>query len=118
MENVEHVDHEVSFKEESALVIPTSTPLPPPPPPRPALFPIKERLEEAEDAQSKHVYSVALATAMAAEAAVAAAQAAAEVVRLTALPRFPEKSLEEVAAIMIQTAFRGHLVCGLFASCT
>lgn len=128
MESVEHVDHEVSFKEESALVIPTSTPPPPPPPPRPALFPIKERLEEAEDAQSKalipeedvelaeaedaqskHVYSVALATAMAAEAAVAAAQAAAEVVRLTALPRFPGKSLEEVAAIKIQTAFRGHL---------
>lgn len=137
VESVEHVDHEVSFKEESALVIPTSTPPPPPPPPRPALFPIKERLEEAEDAQSKalipeedvelaeaedaqskHVYSVALATAMAAEAAVAAAQAAAEVVRLTALPRFPGKSLEEVAAIKIQTAFRGHLVCGLFASCT
>lgn len=53
---------------------------------------------------------MALATAVAAEAAVAAAQAAAEVVRLTAAGRYPGKSKEEIAAIKIQTAFRGYLV--------
>ncbi|KNA15978.1 hypothetical protein SOVF_093320 [Spinacia oleracea] len=47
--------------------------------------------------------------AAAAEAAVAAAQAAAEVVRLTTVPRFVGKSKEEIAAIKIQTAFRGYL---------
>lgn len=61
--------------------------------------------------QTKHAYSVALATAKAAEAAVAAAQAAAEVARLTATaPPFAGKSKEEVAAIKIQTAFRGYMV--------
>lgn len=58
---------------------------------------------------NEHAYSLALATAMAAEAAFAAAQAAAEVVRLTSAPR-PAKSKEELAAIKIQTAFRGYLV--------
>lgn len=52
---------------------------------------------------------MAIATAAAAEAAVAAAQAAAEVVRLSALSRFPGKSMEEIAAIKIQTAFRGYM---------
>lgn len=100
----------VSSYEESALVIPVpdTTPAPPPPP-----LPPKQdvKLAEAENAQSKHVYSVALATAVAAEAAVAAAQAAAEVVRLTAVPapHHSGKSLQEVAAVKIQTAFRGHL---------
>lgn len=67
-------------------------------------------LKEIEEQQSRHAYSVAVATAAAAEAAVAAAQAAAEVVRLTALSRFPGKSKEEIAAIKIQTAFRGYMV--------
>ncbi|CAH2064320.1 unnamed protein product [Thlaspi arvense] len=67
------------------------------------------KLKEIEEQQSRHAYSVAVATAAAAEAAVAAAQAAAEVVRLTALSRFPGKSKEEVAAIKIQTAFRGYM---------
>ncbi|XWS07902.1 hypothetical protein CRYUN_Cryun41cG0032300 [Craigia yunnanensis] len=67
------------------------------------------KLAEAENEQSKHAYSVALVTAMAAEAAVAAAQAAAEVVRLTSVPRHPGKSKEEIAAIKIQTVFRGYL---------
>lgn len=62
---------------------------------------------EAENEQNRHAYSVALATAVAAEAAVAAAQAAAEVVRLTTTPR---RTKEEIAAIKIQTAFRGYLV--------
>ncbi|AEE78927.1 putative protein [Arabidopsis thaliana] len=67
------------------------------------------KLKEIEEQQSRHAYSVAIATAAAAEAAVAAAQAAAEVVRLSALSRFPGKSMEEIAAIKIQTAFRGYM---------
>lgn len=63
------------------------------------------------EADSNHAYSVASAAAAAAEAAVAAAQAAAEVVRLTASStKFLGKSKEEIAAIKIQTAFRGYLV--------
>ncbi|XP_047316486.1 protein IQ-DOMAIN 3-like [Impatiens glandulifera] len=76
----------------------------PPPSPAPPL-----EVAEVEDEQTKHAYSVAVATAAAAEAAVAAAQAAAEMVRLTAAVQFPGKSKEEVAAIRIQTAFRGYL---------
>uniref|UniRef100_A0A1J3EW78 Protein IQ-DOMAIN 1 n=1 Tax=Noccaea caerulescens TaxID=107243 RepID=A0A1J3EW78_NOCCA len=67
------------------------------------------KLKEIEEQQSRHAYSVAVATAHAAEAAVAAAHAAAEVVRLTSLSRFPGKSKEEIAAIKIQTAFRGYM---------
>lgn len=67
------------------------------------------KLTEAENEQTKHAYSVAYATAVAAEAAVAAAHAAAEVVRLTSTSRFLGKSTEEIAAIKIQTAYRGHL---------
>ena len=67
-------------------------------------------LAEAEDEQNKHAYSVAIATAVAAEAAVAAAQAAAEVVRLTTVGHYHGKSKEDIAAIKIQTAFRGYLV--------
>lgn len=64
---------------------------------------------EVENEQNKHAYSVAIATAVAAEAAVAAAQAAAEVVRLTSIARFSGKSVEEIAAIKIQTTFRGYM---------
>ncbi|GAB4836493.1 hypothetical protein Ancab_001405 [Ancistrocladus abbreviatus] len=67
------------------------------------------KFDEGENEQNKHAFSVAIATAAAAEAAVAAAQAAAEVVRLTTISRFSGKSKEEVAAIRIQTAFRGYL---------
>ncbi|CAL5343407.1 unnamed protein product [Camellia sinensis] len=75
-----------------------------------AITPIEDvKLTEAENEQNKHAYSVAIATAVAAEAAVAAAQAAAEIVRLTAKARYSGKSKEEVAAIKIQTAFRGYL---------
>lgn len=83
-------------------------PIPDPPPPSTALEDVK--ISEADDEQTKHAYSVAIATAKAAEAAVAAAQAAAEVVRLTAVPRYSGKSREEIAAIKIQTTFRGYLV--------
>ncbi|KAL6586553.1 hypothetical protein OROMI_001541 [Orobanche minor] len=67
------------------------------------------KLLEAEIVQNRHAYSVALATAAAAEAAVAAANAAAEVVRLTGAARYVGRSKEEIAAIKIQTAFRGYL---------
>ncbi|KAI3448003.1 hypothetical protein Pfo_004668 [Paulownia fortunei] len=74
------------------------------------LPPLEEaKLTEVENEQTKHAYSIAVATAAAAEAAVAAAQAAAEVVRLTTVTQFAGKSKEEVAAIKIQTAFRGYL---------
>lgn len=66
---------------------------------------------EVEDEQTKHAYSVAVAAAAAAQAVAAAAQAAAESVRLAELTRYSGKSKEEVAAIRIQTAFRGYLVC-------
>lgn len=89
----------VSSSTENAMPLPAPAP------------PIEDvKLTEAENEQSKHAYSVALATAVAAEAAVAAAHAAAEVVRLTTVTRFSGKSKEEVAAIKIQTAFRGYLV--------
>lgn len=78
---------------------------PPPPPPQPQEL----RLSEVEREQTKHAYSVAVATVAAAEAAVAAAQAAAEVVKLSSPNPFEGKSKEEIAAIRIQTAFRGYL---------
>lgn len=55
-----------------------------------------------------HAVAVAVATAAAAEAAVAAAQAAAAVVRLTGTPSYHRR--KEIAAIKIQTTFRGYLV--------
>ncbi|KAH7844258.1 hypothetical protein Vadar_026179 [Vaccinium darrowii] len=76
--------------------------------PHPLLPPSEEvKPIEVEDEQTKHSHSVAVATGAAAEAAIVAAQAAAEVVRLTSVTRFAGKSKEEVAAIKIQTAFRG-----------
>ncbi|XP_072976375.1 protein IQ-DOMAIN 12-like [Typha angustifolia] len=65
-------------------------------------------LRQAEEEQGKHAVAVAVATAAAAEAAVAAAQAAAQVVRLTGAPSSYFRNFE-VAAIKIQTAFRGYL---------
>ncbi|XP_047147023.1 protein IQ-DOMAIN 3-like isoform X1 [Vigna umbellata] len=67
------------------------------------------KLIEAEKEQSKHAASLAFATAVAAEAAVAAAQAAAEVVRLTSMPHYTGKTMEEIAAVKIQTVFRGYM---------
>uniref|UniRef100_A0A2P2K7G4 Protein IQ-DOMAIN 14 n=1 Tax=Rhizophora mucronata TaxID=61149 RepID=A0A2P2K7G4_RHIMU len=90
---------------------------------------------EAEEEQSKRALSVALATAAAAEKAVAAAKAVAEVVLLTGVPQSAhqpgtetvetsviqtqadpfrlnyqcEKDIQKIAAIKIQTAFRGYL---------
>ncbi|XP_078446612.1 protein IQ-DOMAIN 11-like [Wolffia australiana] len=68
----------------------------------------KRSLREVEEEQSKRAMAVAVATAAAAEAAVAAAQAAAVVVRLTgASSTFRQTRV--MAAIKIQTAFRGYL---------
>ncbi|KAK4433146.1 protein IQ-DOMAIN 1 [Sesamum alatum] len=64
------------------------------------------KLSEVNNEQNQHAYNVALATAAAAEAAAAAARAAAEVARLA---RGLGKTKEEIAAIKIQTAFRGYL---------
>ena len=66
-------------------------------------------MKDVEEEQSKRAMAVAVATAAAAEAAVAAAQAAAVVVRLTGAPPIYRKT-REMAAIKIQTAFRGYLV--------
>ncbi|KAL6998249.1 hypothetical protein U1Q18_008375 [Sarracenia purpurea var. burkii] len=98
-------------KEKSAVPVssPPETVTVPLPHPLPLPPPEEVKLIEVEDEQTKHAYSVAVASAVAAEAAVAAAQAAAEVVRLTAVTQFTGKSNEEVAAIKIQTVFRGFL---------
>ncbi|KDP32549.1 hypothetical protein JCGZ_14761 [Jatropha curcas] len=98
-----------SFEGTNTLAAPAAV-TPPPPPPPPSHCAIEDvKLAEAENEQSKHAYSVAIATAVAAEAAVAAAHAAAEVVRLTSVARYSGKSREEIAAIKIQTSFRGYL---------
>ncbi|TKY51560.1 IQ-DOMAIN 1 [Spatholobus suberectus] len=74
----------------------------------PSLPPRKETKprSEAENEQSKQAFSLVLATAVAAGAAVAAA---AEVARLTNTPRSSGRKNQEVAAIRIQTAYRGYL---------
>lgn len=62
---------------------------------------------ETDREQSKHAIAVAAATAAAADAAVAAAQAAVAVVRLTSKGRPPSPVV--LAAVRIQTVFRGFL---------
>ncbi|KAJ1687503.1 hypothetical protein LUZ63_018893 [Rhynchospora breviuscula] len=85
---------------------------------------LRSLYNETEREQSKHAIAVAAATAAAADAAVAAAQAAVAVVRLTsqghgsrvfgpggdgAVPGAPGGSHVRIAAVKIQTAFRGFL---------
>ncbi|KAK4772600.1 hypothetical protein SAY86_014375 [Trapa natans] len=66
---------------------------------------------DSEQEQSKHAIAVAAATAAAADAAVAAAQAAVAVVRLTSHGRGTMfgQSRERLAALKIQSVFRGYL---------
>lgn len=61
-------------------------------------------------AEQRHAIALAVASAATAEAAVATAQAAAEVVRLTQ-PSAAGFVRQHCAAIVIQTTFRGYLVC-------
>lgn len=81
---------------------------------------------EANLDANKHAIAVAAATAAVAEAALAAAHAAAEVVRLTstggrgagvaAPPGAHVRWQHELAAVRIQSAFRGYLVSNLITS--
>ena len=68
--------------------------------------------KETEKEQNKHAIAVAAATAAAADAAVVAAQAAVAVVRLTSQGRDTMfgGGHEKLAAVKIQTVFRGYLV--------
>ncbi|ONK62440.1 uncharacterized protein A4U43_C07F3880 [Asparagus officinalis] len=75
----------------------------PPPPPQARAVGVK--LAEVETEQSRHAYSVAMASSAASVPAVSSAQAA----KASAAVRFGGKSKEEIAAIRIQTAFRGYL---------
>lgn len=76
----------------------------------PAIEAPEKSVNEAREEQRKRALAVAIATAAAAEAAVAAANAAAEVVRLTNVPYEQRMRKERVAAIKIQSSYRGHLV--------
>ena len=70
----------------------------------------------ADMADERHAIAVAVATTAAAEAAVATAQAAMEVAKLTreAPTNTNTCPREHYAAIVIQTAFRGYLVCSMY----
>ncbi|PKA46821.1 Protein IQ-domain 14 [Apostasia shenzhenica] len=72
---------------------------------------LRSLYSETEKQQSKHAIAVAAATAAAADAAVAAAQAAMAVVRLTSQGRgvMLAGGHERLAAVKIQTVFRGYL---------
>ncbi|KAL3618264.1 Protein of unknown function (DUF4005) [Castilleja foliolosa] len=72
---------------------------------------MRSYMGDSEKEQNKHAIAVAAATAAAADAAVAAAQAAVEVVRLTSQGRggFLTDGRERLAAVKIQTVFRGYL---------
>lgn len=85
-------------------------PSPPPPQPREDVM-----LTEAEIERRENDISAVLASARAEAARIAAAEAAriaasAEAKRAVTAARFPGKSEEEIAAIRIQTLYRGYLV--------
>ncbi|WOL00670.1 protein IQ-DOMAIN 1-like [Canna indica] len=69
--------------------------------PPPVPHPDEDKVVEIE--------TVSVATPAVAEPAATTSEAAREVTRLITPTRFPGKTSEEVAAITIQTAFRGHL---------
>ncbi|KAH7661460.1 P-loop containing nucleoside triphosphate hydrolase protein [Dioscorea alata] len=66
-------------------------------------------LRDVDLDQKRHAMAVAVATAAAADAAVAAAHAAAAVIRLTSKTNGRTSSIEEAAAIKIQSVFRSYL---------
>ncbi|KAG8380031.1 hypothetical protein BUALT_Bualt07G0151200 [Buddleja alternifolia] len=72
---------------------------------------LRSYIADNEKEQNKHAIAVAAATAAAADAAVAAAQAAVAVVRLTSHGRGAlfSGNREKLAAVKIQTVFRGYL---------
>ncbi|KAH6758219.1 IQ-domain 26 [Perilla frutescens var. frutescens] len=72
---------------------------------------LRSLIADSDREQNKHAIAVAAATAAAADAAVAAAQAAVAVVRLTGQGRGALFSggRERLAAVKIQTVFRGFL---------
>ena len=86
-----------------------------PPPSIPLLQqPEEVNVTEAENEQRNFAPTVAVTTTTAAsvqDPVDDASQTVKEVVQITTKTRFLGKSKEEAAAIRIQTAFRGHLVC-------
>nr|XP_009421376.1 PREDICTED: protein IQ-DOMAIN 1 isoform X1 [Musa acuminata subsp. malaccensis] len=78
----------------------------PPPPPR---HPEEDKVVEIENEQSRHACSAAVAAPAAIEPVVTSSEAAREIIRLKSTTKYPGKTTEEIAAIKIQTAFRGHL---------
>ncbi|KAL6563278.1 Protein of unknown function (DUF4005) [Orobanche hederae] len=72
---------------------------------------LRSFIADSEKEQNRHAIAVAAATAAAADAAVAAAHAAVAVVRLTSQGRggLFQDGRERLAAVRIQTVFRGYL---------
>lgn len=77
-----------------------------PPPPQPE----EVKLTETTNEVNQHAFPVPVATASVPEPARTTVQTSIEVVQLTKVNKYPGKSKEEVAAIMIQTTFRGYTV--------
>ena len=79
--------------------------------PGPSLAPPEQvKTIEPDNEHHKHVYSVAATTTM---ASLDVPETDVEVVEITTLTQSTGKAKEEAAAIKIQTAFRGYLVCTL-----
>ncbi|KAI5584985.1 hypothetical protein BDE02_06G117700 [Populus trichocarpa] len=76
-----------------------------PPPPQPD----EVKLIETTNEENQHTYSVPVVTAAVAEHAPITVQTTTEVFQPTKVNKYAGKSKEEVAAIKIQTAFRGYM---------
>ncbi|KAM7253688.1 hypothetical protein ACFE04_021842 [Oxalis oulophora] len=81
----------------------------PPPAPPPELEEVA--ITAVEDEQNDNENSAAIASA------AAAVEVEREATPIASASRFAGKSKEEVAAIRIQTAFRGYLVLSCFVNC-
>jgi hypothetical protein len=77
------------------------------PPPQPD----EVKLIETTNEENQHTCSVPVVTAAVAEHAPITVQTTTEVFQPTKVNKYAGKSKEEVAAIKIQTAFRGYMVC-------